>query len=347
MVEAVKAEHAKGDADLERLSERLAEAAQQQAEHEGRYRALVASASDALAKFHGQEMPLLLESYHRLRAERGTALGTALRGYATALGDAAAATGAADGCLAAAAAHVAPALPGCALAAVEAPLLESGKEIGFEPLPKRRSRPRRAAQPPNPTAAAAAAAAGVAVTSDGTPIATISPSAVAGGAAAAAGGGEQGGKARVAEARRRRRLLLAGRAAEAEQPQPSAESRRKEGGPGGVESPVRERTGNPLLSLLLGLDDGDEEEGEASSSDDEESSSGTTASSSSSDAVSRTNVPLWAQMISGNDRAAGPRRRRPRPVSRTTVAEPSGLHSHSKTASNHWWCEQANPRLGW
>ena len=47
---------------------------------------------------------------------------------------------------------------------------------------------------------------------------------------------------------------------------------------------------NPLLSLLLGLDDGDEEEGEASS--DEESSSGSTASTSSSDAVSRTNVPL-------------------------------------------------------
>ena len=77
------------DAELETLSEKLAEAAERTAKEESKYREVLERTNGRLESFYESDMPELLQTYRSLRAERMDALRTLLSGYGAALGEAA------------------------------------------------------------------------------------------------------------------------------------------------------------------------------------------------------------------------------------------------------------------
>ena len=88
MVASVQLEEAtpRGDAELETLSEGLAEAADEASAAEAQYRDVLERTNAQLDRFHATAMPELMQTYRSLRAERMDSLRTMLSGYGAALG---------------------------------------------------------------------------------------------------------------------------------------------------------------------------------------------------------------------------------------------------------------------
>lgn len=134
MVASVRLDQPRGDAELEALSQRLAESAEAASAAEAEYRAMLERANAQLETFHAAAMPELMQTYRSLRAERMDSLRTMLCGYAAALGTAASADGSSCAFLQAAAAHIDADLDYGNLLETAAPLMARDKMLEFEPL---------------------------------------------------------------------------------------------------------------------------------------------------------------------------------------------------------------------
>ena len=126
------------DAELETLSEKLAEAAERTAKEESKYREVLERTNARLESFYESDMPELLQTYRSLRSERMDALRTLLSGYGAALGEAADRDR--EGCvvLRAAAVHIDADLDySSTLLDTAAPLLAAEKKLQFVPFSER------------------------------------------------------------------------------------------------------------------------------------------------------------------------------------------------------------------